>query len=99
MDRTQFGNYVRVAGPAPVAVANLYQAPVTETFGISNSMHANIIVSNWFKEKRGTAISLSLTGIGFGGVIFSQVVTWLINNVGWRQTYMIYGAIILVVFQ
>lgn len=70
-------------------------------FGFSNVsvMHANIIVSNWFKEKRGTAISLSLTGIGFGGVIFSQVVTWLINNVGWRQTYMIYGAIILVVFQ
>lgn len=50
MDRTQFGNYVRVAGPAPVAVANLYQAPVTETFGISNSMLAivNTIIFRCF---------------------------------------------------
>lgn len=159
-----------VTGPASVAVANLYQGPVTEEFGIASSMfaivntivlgmgiflspfisqqltkpgnfkrvmaigittyglayagyglapniwvfyilsvfvgigflvtnvmHASIIVSNWFEAKRGTAISLSLTGLGFGGIVFSQLVTILINNVGWRQTYMIYGAIILVV--
>lgn len=159
-----------VALPAAVAVANLYQAPVTESFNIPNSMfaivntivlgvgiflspvvsqmlskpgnfkkvmtvgiiiyglgymgygiapniwvfyilslfvggglvilnvmHANIIVSNWFVEKRGTAISLSLTGLGFGGVIFSQLITALIENVGWRLTYIIYGVIILVV--
>lgn len=58
---------------------------------------SSIIVSNWFIKKRGTAISLALTGLGIGGVIFSQLLTVLIENMGWRQTYLIYGAIMLVV--
>lgn len=159
-----------VMGPASVAVANLYQGPVTEDFGIPKSMFAivntivlgvgiflapfvaqqlskqgnfkrfltigivvyalaymgygfaqniytfyilsllvgfgyvsttvipsSIIVSNWFVEKRGSAISLALTGLGIGGVVFSQLLTYLIENVGWRQTYLIYGIIMLVV--
>lgn len=158
-----------VLGPACVAVANLFQTPVTAEFGISNSQFAisnsivmgvgiflspyiskkfatgnfrlvfvtgvliyglaymgfgaapNIIVfyilslfvgfgfmsttvlpvgmlvNNWFIQKRGLALSLSLTGLGVGGVFFSQILTPLIANVGWRQTYFIYGAIMLLV--
>lgn len=159
-----------VMGPASVAVANLYQGPVTTSFDIPISMFAlvntivlgvgiflapfvaqqlskkgnykrfltmgiiiyalaymgygfapniyvfyflsifvgfgylattvipsSIIVSNWFIEKRGSAISLALTGLGIGGVVFSQLLTVLIESVGWRQTYLIYGVIMLVV--
>lgn len=60
-------------------------------------MPASILVTNWFIEKRGLALSLALSGLGIGGVIFSQLVTYLIENVGWRQTYMIYGVIMIVV--
>lgn len=56
-----------------------------------------ILINNWFVSKRGLALSLSLTGLGFGGVIFSQLVTFFIDLVGWRQTYMIYGGIMLAV--
>ncbi|MER2226211.1 MAG: MFS transporter [Carnobacterium sp.] len=158
-----------VMGPASVAVANLFQLPVTEEFGISNSQFAisnslvlgvgiflspiiskklatgnfrliysiavivyalaymgfgfapniyvfyllsllvgfgyttttiipvSMLMNNWFVKKRGLALSLSLSGLGIGGVIFSQILTPLINNVGWRQTYLIYGVIMLVV--
>lgn len=158
-----------VMGPASVAVANLFQLPVTEEFGISNSQFAisnslvlgvgiflspiiskklatgnfkliysiavivyalgymgfgfapniyvfyllsllvgfgyttttiipvSMLVNNWFVKKRGLALSLALSGLGIGGVIFSQILTPLINNVGWRQTYLIYGVIMLVV--
>ena len=158
-----------VMGPASVAVANLFQLPVTEEFGISNSQFAisnslvlgvgiflspfiskklatgnfrliysiavivyafaymgfglapniyvfyllsllvgfgyttttiipiSMLMNNWFVKKRGLALSLALSGLGIGGVIFSQILTPLINNVGWRQTYMIYGVIMLVV--
>lgn len=158
-----------VMGPASVAVANLFQTPVTEEFGISNSQFAisnslvlgvgiflspyiskkfatgnfrliyvigvliyalaymgfglspniyvfyalsllvglgnvittilpvSMLVNNWFIKKRGLALSLSFTGLGIGGVVFSQLLTPLIANVGWRQTYLIYGTIILAV--
>lgn len=158
-----------VMGPASVAVANLFQLPVTEEFGISNSQFAisnslvlgvgiflspivskklatgnfkliysvsvivyalaymgfglapniyvfyllsllvgfgyttttiipvSMLMNNWFVKKRGLALSLALSGLGVGGVVFSQILTPLIANVGWRQTYLIYGVIMLVV--
>lgn len=158
-----------VLGPASVAVANIFQPPVTAEFGISNSQFAisnslvlgvgiflspyisqklasknfrlvfliglivyviaytgyglapniyvfyvlsllvgfgfmtttiipvSMMVNNWFIQKRGLALSLALSGLGIGGVIFSQLLTWLIGNVSWRQTYMIYGAIMFLV--
>lgn len=57
----------------------------------------SMMVNNWFIQKRGLALSLALSGLGIGGVVFSQLLTWLIGNVGWRQTYMIYGAIMFLV--
>ena len=158
-----------VLGPASVAVANIFQPPVTAEFGINNSQFAisnslvlgvgiflspyisqklasknfrlvfliglivyvlaytgyglapniyvfyllsllvgfgfmtttiipvSMMVNNWFVQKRGLALSLALSGLGIGGVVFSQLLTWLIGNVGWRQTYMIYGAIMFLV--
>lgn len=136
-----------VMGPASVAVANLFQLPVTEEFGISNSQFAisnslvlgvgiflspfiskklatgnfrliysiavivyafaymgfglapniyvfyllsllvgfgyttttiipiSMLMNNWFVKKRGLALSLALSGLGIGGVIFSQILT------------------------
>lgn len=156
-------------GPAPVAIANIFQTPITEAFNITNSQFAisnslvlgvgiflspfvsrqltegnfkrnyainlfiyaiayiaygfstniyiyyvlslfvgygflsttiipvSILINNWFIYKRGLALSLALTGLGVGGVVFSQFVTFLINSLGWRQAYIIYGALMLIV--
>lgn len=156
-------------GPAPVAVANIFQTPITAEFNITNSQFAlsnslvlgvgiflspfvskslmsgnfkriytinlviytlsyigygfttniyifyllsllvgygylsttiipvSMLINNWFVQKRGLAMSLAFTGLGVGGVIFSQFVTFLLRQVGWRQTYMIYGSLMLVI--
>lgn len=158
-----------VLGPAAVAVANIYQAPVVAEFGISNSQFAisnslvlgvgiflspfvskrlstgnfkrtyitslviyasayigfgfanniyvfyilslfvgygylsttilpvSILINNWFISQRGLALSLSLTGLGIGGVIFSQFVTFLINTFSWSTAYKSYGLLMLIV--
>lgn len=158
-----------VLGPAAVAVANIYQAPVVAEFGISNSQFAisnslvlgvgiflspfvskrlstgnfkptyiisliiyalayigfgfatniyvfyilslfvgygflsttilpvSILISNWFISKRGLALSLAFTGLGIGGVIFSQFVTFLINTFSWSTAYKSYGLLMLIV--
>lgn len=38
-----------------------------------------------------------MAGIGLGGTIFSPIVTDLLQNYGWRHTYLIMAGIILVV--
>lgn len=57
----------------------------------------SILISNWFISKRGLALSLSLTGLGIGGVIFSQFVTFLINTFSWSTAYKSYGLLMLIV--
>ena len=57
----------------------------------------SMMINNWFEEKRGLAMSLAMTGIGVGGFIFSPLITSLIGNFGWRNTYFIFAAIILVI--
>ena len=57
----------------------------------------SLMITNWFKEKRGLAMSMALSGIGLGGFIFSPLLTKWIANYGWRKSYMIFGAIIILV--
>lgn len=57
----------------------------------------SIMITNWFVKKRGLAMSLAMAGIGLGGFVFSPLITLWISNYGWRKTYMIMGAILLVV--
>lgn len=61
----------------------------------STLIPVSMMVTNWFIKKRGLAMSLSMSGIGLGGTIFSPIVTMLLNNYGWRQTYIIMAGIIL----
>lgn len=57
----------------------------------------SMMVTNWFVKKRGLAMSLAMAGIGVGGTIFSPILTFLLENYGWRNTYRIMAVIILVI--
>lgn len=58
---------------------------------------ASILISNWFVDKRGLALSLAFSGLGIGGVVFSQLVTFLINTFNYQVAYMIYGSLMLII--
>ena len=63
----------------------------------STLIPVSMMVTNWFVEKRGIAMSVTMAGIGLGGTIFSLIVTDLLQNYGWRHTCLIMAGIILVV--
>lgn len=76
-----------------------YLLSIVVGFGFltSSAMAMSILISTWFVEKRGLALSIALAGLGVGGIIWSPIVTSLINAIGWRATYMTYGAIMLII--
>jgi MFS family permease len=55
------------------------------------------LVSNWFVLKRGTALGIAATGISASGVIMPAISAWLIGTFGWREGFLTYGIITLVV--
>ena len=56
------------------------------------AMPLSILIGNWFRERRGFAIGVAFMGSGIGGMLFNALAGQLITTVGWRQTYLILGA-------
>lgn len=54
----------------------------------------SILINNWFEYKKGVAMSLAMAGTGIGGFLFSPLSTSLLENFGWRKTYLIIGVIV-----
>jgi MFS family permease len=55
------------------------------------------LISNWFKKKRGLAMGIALTGIGFGGLVMAPLTALLIARLGWRLAFGALGVTILAI--
>jgi len=55
------------------------------------------VVANWFDRRRGLAMGVTTTGIGFGGLVMAPLSKVLISSVGWRSTFFIMGVVIVAV--
>jgi MFS transporter, OFA family, oxalate/formate antiporter len=48
-------------------------------------------VQRWFVRRRGFASGLAVSGIGVGTMVMPPMAAFLIETVGWRETYLILG--------
>lgn len=62
----------------------------------STRLLISLVTANWFTAKRGLAISIALSGSGFGGAVLSPVVSSLIVSVGWRSAFLVLAAVCIV---
>ena len=62
----------------------------------STRLLISLVTANWFTAKRGLAISIALSGSGFGGAILSPIVSSLIVGVGWRSAFLVLAAVCIV---
>ncbi len=49
-------------------------------------------VQRWFLRKRGLASGFAVSGIGVGTLAFPPLAGWLIDGLGWRNTYLVLAA-------
>lgn len=62
----------------------------------STRLLISLVTANWFTAKRGLAISIALSGSGFGDAILSPIVSSLIVSVGWRSAFLVLAAVCMV---
>jgi MFS family permease len=53
------------------------------------------VINNWFVMKRPLALSVSMASMGLGSILFKPSLMILINTIGWRNTYLITAAAVL----
>lgn len=64
--------------------------------GMSGVVPLISTVTRWFVKKRSLMTGICAAGIGTGTMIIPPVVSWLISTSGWRQSFIIIGAVSLV---
>src|SRR6266436_1897525 len=50
-------------------------------------------IQGWFDKRRSTAVSIISVGPAISGFVWPQVYRWLLPDVGWRQTLVIFGVV------
>jgi MFS family permease len=56
-----------------------------------------VLVSNWFRVKRGRAMGYAYLGLGLGGAVSQPLIQGLIERFGWRRAFETIGVLILLV--
>ena len=54
-------------------------------------------VQRWFVKRRGFASGLAVSGIGVGTLVMPPLASWLIDILGWRNTYLVLGSLAAVI--
>jgi len=51
-----------------------------------------VLISRWFSERRGRAVGVAFSGMGFGVFVMGPLAQWLIASTGWRVASAALGA-------
>lgn len=57
----------------------------------------SIVITNWFKKRRGFAIGIVGMGIGLGGFVIPPILSYVIPAYGWRVGYLLSGILLAAV--
>jgi|TARA_B100001971_G_scaffold148495_1_gene137592 MFS family permease len=55
------------------------------------------VVNGWFDKYRGIALGITLAGTGIAATLGPSYVTWLVSQVGWRNSYLLLSLTIMVI--
>ncbi|GAB3710589.1 MFS transporter [Nocardiopsis oceani] len=65
--------------------------------GAVNPVAHSAVVSAWFKNGRGLAIGILMTGLGACGVMMPYLASWVLAWGGWRMTFLVIGALCMII--
>lgn len=54
------------------------------------------MLNRWFKTRMGLFLGICSAGSGIGGMLFNPLAGYLITEYGWRNAYLVFGAMILI---
>lgn len=91
------GGLLLHAFAANVGTAYLARFFMGASLGFVGVAPTVVLVSRWFREKRGTAIGILLTGTSIGGVVIPLIAAPLITAYGWRNAMLAISGLVWLV--
>lgn len=97
------GNLLCVAGLIMLAYQNYiwqlflgYGILIGLGLSVGGMLAMMTVINNWFVMKRPAALAVSMAAMGFSGVVFNPLLKVLINEIGWRNTYLLIAGAVFV---
>jgi len=59
--------------------------------GQGGNLYTSVPIARWFLRKRGQAFAIAFMGIPVGVFILAPLTQVLIDSIGWRQTWLVFG--------
>jgi len=66
-------------------------------YALTGPIPNQVLVSYWFRAKRGRAMGYAYFGLGLGGAVAPLLIYWLTQRFGWRHAFVIIGVLGLAV--
>lgn len=63
---------------------------------IGTTANAKLMV-DWYDQRRGLALAVAMTGYSIAGVITAPIIVYLLDILGWRSLYLLFGSVCLFV--
>ena len=70
----------------------VYALLLPPTVIASTGIPSQTLVSRWFVKRRAFAFSLSALGLVLAGILYPPLVVGMIDSLGWRATWWVFGA-------
>lgn len=58
---------------------------------MTGNLVVNVTLAKWFVERRGLMVAIAAMGVSFAGVALTPLTTWLIDSIGWRDSWLWLG--------
>ena len=84
--------YIMCSSVQSIGQLYLYYSIASVGAGIVWSLPLST-VQRWFNDKRGLALGITVSGIGIGTLVWSQVANFMIYRYGWRTAYIVMGVV------
>lgn len=82
------GSFVLFAAAKQLAVYYLAGTVAGFSCGLGSVVPASILIGRWFREHRGLALGICAAGSGLATVVFSPILTWLIERMGLSAAFL-----------
>jgi MFS family permease len=63
--------------------------------GLVGMVPASALLTRWYRARLSTAIGIAFSATGMGALVLVPTSQWLIGQIGWRGTYQVLGALVL----
>lgn len=81
----------------PFQLMIIYGVIASIGFGGASNVAGTIIITNWFKERKGFALGLMSAGTAAGQLLLVPIALLLINQFGWRAAVLSLGCFLTII--